>query len=221
MMEKTIGFNKEELKNKFNTFYKDGLEWSFNVNDNMYLAKKGIIEPFIKQNQTILDLGCAEGNFLASIVNEKLNTYSIGVDIPEQAILMAKEKDFYNELYVGFIDDIELYTKKLKRFDVILLNEVLYYVDNYVDSLKKILTLQSKYIFVSLAMGPQFFSNNDANNIESIFKENGYKISKKNIYDMSYKFKIPIRYLTKLYEIFRGIKLKQTHKYIYIYEKID
>jgi len=220
-MDKTIGFKKDEIKDKFDTFYKNGLKWSFDINDKMYLMKKRTIEPYIQKAQTILDLGCAEGNFLASIVDINLNQSIVGIDIAQEAISMAKEKNLYNELHVSFIDDIELYTQKIKKFDLILLNEVLYYVDSYTESLKRILSLQGKYIFVSLAMGPQFFNNYDTNKIENIFKENGYKISQKKIYNMSFKFGIPIRYLAKAYEILRGIKLKQTHKYIYIFEKVD
>ena len=215
-MDKTIGFSKEELKDKFNHFYENGSKWSFDLADKMYLTKKELIKPYIDKAKIILDLGCAEGNFLNSLIEDKTNKVAIGVDISETAISLAKEKKFYDELYVGFIDDIHLYTKKTENFDLILLNEVLYYVNNYVDSLKKILTLKSKYIFVSLAMGPQFFNDLDAKKIEDSFKDNGYIIKKKVIYNLSYKFGIPIRYFSKIYEKFRGIKLKQTHKYIYI-----
>lgn len=218
---KSIGFNKDELKEKFDKFYQEGKEWRFNKLDKLYIAKKNAIEPYLKKSKIIADLGCAEGNFLCSILKDDniINKYLIGVDVSEYAIKMAKEKQCYDELYVGYIDDIENYTKKTKKFDFVLLNEVLYYIDNYIETLKKILFLQSKYIFISLAMGPQFFNNSDAKNIENLLNLNGYKLNQKIIYDMGYKFGIPIRFLAKLYEIFRGVKLKQTHKKIYIYEK--
>ena len=221
-MKQTIGYNKEQIKDKFDSFYQDGKShWSFDIADKMYLAKKSLIEPVIEKSKNILDLGCAEGNFLASIVNDKSAKYIVGVDIAQTAILLAKEKNFYDELYVGFIDDTNSYTNKTNKFDLVLLNEVLYYVNNYIESLKKVLEVSGKYVFISLAMGPQFFNDKDAKKIENTFNDNGYRVSKLVIYDMGYKFGIPMRYLTKVYERLRGIKLKQTHKYIYIYEKID
>ena len=221
-MDKTIGYNKDEIKNKFDDFYKDGKSnWSFDINNEMYLSKRKLVEPYIEEANSILDLGCAEGNFLASIIENKPKKVTIGVDISEVAIALAKEKNIYDELYVGFIDDTTLYTKNRNNFDLILLNEVLYYVDNYIETLEKILTLDGKYIFISLAMGPQFFSSKEANHIENSLKKYGYKQKNKVVYDMSSKFGIPIRFLSKAYEVLRGIKLKQTHKYIYLYEKMD
>jgi len=216
---KTIGYDKKEIKNKFDDFYKDGKShWGFNIKDPMYIVKKNIINSFIDKSNNILDLGCAEGNFLSSIVSSDKKL--VGVDISQTAITLAKEKKIYNELHVGYIDETNKYTKNIKKYDLILLNEVLYYVDNYMSTLEKILKLSSRYIFISLAMGPQFFNTKDTNKIEKLLEKYHYQMRKKEVYNMSYKFGIPIRYWTKIYEIFRGLKLKQTHKYIYVYEKI-
>jgi len=215
---KTVENNKESIKGKFDDFYKDGKShWNFDTQSPLHILKQKSIEPFLIESKNILDLGCAEGNFLSSIVKSSVN--AVGVDISETAISLAKEKNFYKELYVCYIDDSEKYTKNIKSYDLILLNEVLYYVDNYIEVLENILKLSSKYLFMSLAMGPQFFNEKDIDKIENLLKKYDYKLRKKELYNMSYKFGIPVRYLTKVYEVFRGIKLKQTHKYIYIYEK--
>jgi len=217
-MSKRIGYNKIELKQKFDKFYKEGKIWHFDVNDKLYLTKKKVIELYLNKSKIIVDLGCADGDFLCSILlsNDISDKKIIGVDISEYAIKKAKKKNCYDELYIGYIDDIELYTKKTKEFDLILLNEVLYYVDFYKKTLEKILFLKSKYIFISLAMGPGFFSDKEANKIEDLLEKFGYK----QIYNMNYKFGIPIRYLETFYKILHKDKSIQTHKKIYMYEKI-
>jgi len=218
---KRVGYKKNQLKDKFDSFYKDGeSHWKFDQNDRLYRKKRELVELFIDKSKYILDLGCAEGNFLVSIIESNDNKVIVGVDIAENAIALAKNQGLYNELYVSFIDDIHIYTQHIQEYDLILLNEVLYYVDNYIQTLDTILKLSSKYIFISLAMGPQFFTKSDLIKIKKSFKTNGYKLIKQNLYDMDYKLGIPIRFLEKFYRIVRGIELKQTHKYILIYEKI-
>jgi|GEM_PF-4460737 2-polyprenyl-3-methyl-5-hydroxy-6-metoxy-1,4-benzoquinol methylase len=217
---KTIGYDKDEIKDKFDDFYKDGKSsWSFDINDSLYKIKKSVIKPFIEKSNNILDLGCAEGNFLSSIASS--DKKAVGVDISQTAIDLAQEKNFYSELYVGYIDETNKYTKNINNYDLIILNEVLYYVDDFIDTLNSILKLSGKYIFISLAMGPQFFNTQDTDKIEKLLEKYNYKMRKKEVYDMSYKFGIPLRYWTKAYEIFRGIKLKHTHKYIYIRKNLE
>ena len=216
---KTIGYNKEEIKDKFDKFYTEGNKWSFSLTDPMYVVKKDILKPILDKSKNILDLGCADGEFLASLKDINSNKKIIGVDISDIAINKAKQRNTYRELYTGYIDYVDLYTQNVEKFDLILLNEVLYYVDNYIQVLNTILKLSAKYVFVSLAMGPQFFAGKEAQNIENNFKQNGYKLVRKDIFDMSYKGGMPIRYWTFIYSLL-GKRLKQTHKYIYIFEKI-
>ncbi len=76
----------------------------------------------------------------------KGDRYIVGVDIAEGALVNAKKFNIYDKLVLGFIDEID----KFKDFyDLVLLNEVLYYQKDYLNALRKILSLCSN-IFSSL-----------------------------------------------------------------------
>jgi len=219
-MEKNIAYTKDELKNKFNKMYENNSSpWIFNMEEGIYLKKKKILENYINKSKTIIDLGCAEGNFLNSLVKDKKNKYIIGVDIAKNAIKLAADKKLYNELFVGYIDDINMYKKNIKNIDLVLLNEVLYYVDDYLKTLSTILTLNSKYIFISLAIGRGFFTATEMTLIENICQKNGYSLIAKNIVPMGYKWGVELKYWYYIYKLF-GKNLKQTHKTLYIFKKI-
>jgi len=212
-------FNKEEIKEKFNLMYKDKKSpWRFDINDRVILTKRELLEEYISKSNTIIDLGCGEGNFLEWIIDIKDNRQIVGVDISYDAIALAREKSIYNKLYTTYIDDTSIYTKDLESIDLILLNEVLYYAKDYQETLKDILETSSRYLFISLAMGPKFFNNNDINKIEQILDTSNYKIVKKVIVDMSCKSGIPIRFLLPFYKLL-GKQVDQSHKQIYIFEK--
>ena len=211
---------KKELKSKFDLIYKDKKSpWRFDITDHLYVSKKEMLTPYIEESKSILDLGCGEGNFLESMIGLSQNKSLVGVDIAENAILLAQEKDFYNELYSTYIDDIDTYSQTIQKYDLILLNEVLYYVDNYIDVLNNIFNVANRYVFISVAMGNTFFDTKDTAKIENLFREVNFILKEKRVVNLSFKFNIPIRYLKFLYKAL-GRPLKQTHKYIYVYEKI-
>lgn len=70
----------------------------------------------------ILDVGCGLGT-MVDFLNQNQKKQYLGLDISEEAIKKARKKD--GQFQVGNFDDFE----SSKKFDVIVFNEVLYYLD--------------------------------------------------------------------------------------------
>ena len=92
-----------------------------------------------QQEASILDVGCAKGEFLYYLKSQLVNcsTYLCGVDISQTLIKCAKEHsglngvEFYNEKAQDF--------KKEKRFDVIVACGVLGFFDEYTGFLENLM----------------------------------------------------------------------------------
>ena len=94
-------FNKAWLKNKS--------PWNFYEPTNLIIVEKNrkLLLPIVNKSNSILDVGCAGGDFLNFVLNSiEKKIHVIGVDIAEQAIKKAKLLNIYDELYVSNIDNI-------------------------------------------------------------------------------------------------------------------
>ena len=75
--------------------------------------------------RSVLDVGCGEGLLAESLVRTGIEDY-VGVDFSPVAIAMAQAKGIPGARFiVGDADDCSLD----RRFDIIVFNEVLYYLD--------------------------------------------------------------------------------------------
>ena len=93
--------------------------------------------------ESILDVGCGEGMFTSLL--KKKNNHVTGVDISPTAIKKAEAR--FKDI-VFFVGDINTEVF-LQRYDLVVLREVLSYVENWREVLKSLANI-SKYIFVSL-----------------------------------------------------------------------
>lgn len=76
-------------------------------------------------NGNVLDVGCGEGT-LTDFLNEKQKKSYLGVDISKEAIKIGRKK----RRGINFeCEAAEIFQTK-RKFDVIVFNEVLYYVDD-------------------------------------------------------------------------------------------
>lgn len=73
---------------------------------------------------SILDVGCGEGTLIDFLNNDQRKNY-LGIDISFKAIKIAKSKRKLNFQCVAAED-----FKTRKKFDAIIFNEVLYYLDD-------------------------------------------------------------------------------------------
>jgi 2-polyprenyl-3-methyl-5-hydroxy-6-metoxy-1,4-benzoquinol methylase len=91
-----------------------------------HIAINYIKKNFLKPGMKVLELGCAEGNFTEFLAREGYNITA--VDISETAITRAKKKNIEGVEYVS--SEMTEYIKEndIKKFDLILLMECLYYL---------------------------------------------------------------------------------------------
>ncbi|WP_297511487.1 methyltransferase domain-containing protein [Flavobacterium sp.] len=85
-----------------------------------FIKKTGIAQP------RILDLGCGYGALLDYLTPDSYSDY-LGVDLSHTAILKAKAKKYPKANFK--VADLHAFTPN-GMYDVILFNEVLYYLDN-------------------------------------------------------------------------------------------
>lgn len=116
----------------------DGLDYLKELDE---LARYSIISGYFrhfKRGGSVLDLGCGEG-----ILQEKIGSgyYSryLGVDISSEAIKRASTKSDHKTAFMRF--DISKYVSQ-ESFDAIVFNEVLYYLDDPLDTVDR----YSKYL---------------------------------------------------------------------------
>ncbi len=95
------------------------------------VARYGVISGYIRQfkrNGAVLDVGCGTGVLSVHIVPHACSEY-VGFDVSEAAIREAQARSFEPGCAVSFsAADANTYVPG-RRFDVMVFNEVLYYVD--------------------------------------------------------------------------------------------
>lgn len=87
----------------------------------------GLCEKYAKSTPIeILDVGCGNGGLLKLLENKKFKYVYCGLDFSQAAIDQAKTF-FPNSVFI--CADIEYPPQPGKKFDIIVLSEILYYVD--------------------------------------------------------------------------------------------
>lgn len=136
-------------KNRWDEEYEKG-SWSFLYSlDELghYSIIHGLIQYFDKY-ENILDVGCGEGVLYEKINASKCKKY-FGIDISEAAIQKATDKGHPHANYIACSVD-EFITHE--KFDAIVFNEVLYYLDNPLEVIKRYekLLLPNGIIIISM-----------------------------------------------------------------------
>ena len=85
----------------------------------------------VESNQNILEIGCGLG-LVTNMINQEFENSSVtGVDISNTAVCKAKIKYPNIEFYEGDIADVKFKSKK--KYDVVIMNEMLWYILNNMD----------------------------------------------------------------------------------------
>lgn len=124
-------------------WFKKKLKWNYKYRKGVwdYMGEEQLrydtIVDFIRQTQIdkpeILDLGCGYGA-LNKYLTEGDYSFSLGVDISSTAIQMAKKQQYPNADFLAI--NIHNFTPA-QKFDIIIFNEVLYYLDNQLEVVSK------------------------------------------------------------------------------------
>jgi trans-aconitate methyltransferase len=93
-----------------------------------YIQKSSVTPP------RILDLGCGYGALLEYLPKDAYATY-LGVDLSDTAILKARKKKYPNAIFK--VSDLHQF-KTEEKFDLLVFNEVLYYLDNRSEVVKQL-----------------------------------------------------------------------------------
>lgn len=120
------GPNQIQSKQEWDEQYAAG-EWNFleQLGElGRYSLITGYIQHFCPKGE-VLDVGCGTGLLAQRLVDSRIKKYT-GIDLSSSAIEIAKSKiqnskmSFHNENAAEYITD--------KKYDVVILNEVLYYI---------------------------------------------------------------------------------------------
>lgn len=123
------------IKKRFSWNYKYFIgKWDYIENQNTRYNK--IVEHVNYcniNNPKILDLGCGFGS-ICKYLNEDDFSSLLGVDLSDTAIAKAKKKKYSNTNFI--VADIQKFETN-EKFDIIILNEVIYYLDDYLETLSR------------------------------------------------------------------------------------
>ncbi|MEI7508279.1 MAG: methyltransferase domain-containing protein [Flavobacterium sp.] len=123
------------FKKKISWNYKYSIgKWNFMGKEQLrYNAIVDLIKSCEIQNLKILDLGCGYGSLSNYLKNTEYE-FCLGIDLSSNAISKAKKENYKNAKFL--VADIHQF-KTEEKFDVIIFNEVLYYLDNQMEIVKK------------------------------------------------------------------------------------
>ena len=76
----------------------------------------------------VLEVGCAEGGLLETL--QDLGMYTVGVELSDERVNIAKEKNPGLNIFVGDVTDQNLPKILNEKFDVIIMREVIEHVPN-------------------------------------------------------------------------------------------
>ena len=85
-------------------------------------------------NPKILDLGCGFGSLCKYLKEDDFSSL-LGLDLSDTAIAKAKKRKYLNSNFI--VADIQKF-EVTEKFDIIILNEVIYYLDNYIETLSNL-----------------------------------------------------------------------------------
>ena len=165
------------------------------------LKKKILLKENIN-NHSVLDIGCATGDFFLAL-KEKFNINYTGIDIDPICIRNAKKKKYKNASF----KTLDIFNKKLKKnsFDVVMIWNLFYMFPNWKEVLQRACEISRKYVMfdnkiryegstlVDLDLSYQYYHSSNKRNyyiIHNLYELASYfqihELNLKNVYGFGY-----------------------------------
>lgn len=184
IFEKKSG--KIEFIGKFEDKYEENDPWNQNLtNKHLYdeytYSRKMILKNLQKINfETLADVGCGFGKFTYDLKKKFSNKIIDGFDISLKAVNNAKKE--YGK-YIRFSNHNIAEQPLNKKYDVVMLNQVLYYLlEDYNACFQNIINSTNKFLYFSIFMN----ENHEYGDLQFKNRDLFIKLMEKN-YDLSLK----------------------------------
>ena len=151
LLIKNFGIGRPKTKDKWNEEYAKG-KWDYLLSHGID-GKNRLITDMIfanLENPNILDVGCGNGALIQMIFEKDFNYY-LGVDKSDIAIAQFNEK-------LKKVNNIELIASEIDKvnfkhkFDCVIFNEVLYYINRPIKTLRNILNYVNENSIIIVSM---------------------------------------------------------------------
>lgn len=128
----------------------DFVDENRNTFSKLYKGEKYLLKKYISNNQSILDIGCAQGNLFSILKKKHKKLEYIGIDTNLEMIKLAKKKfpdgKFYNYKNLKYSN----YFKK--KFDIVIIFGTLHVNSNWKKMLLEAYKVSSKYVLFDLRL---------------------------------------------------------------------
>ena len=115
---------------------------------DLYFGEKILLKKYLKNNYSILDIGCSQGGLVSILNKMNLNFKYVGVDYNKKILSLAKKK--YPKQKFIEIKDNE-YSKYLKKkFDLVIIFGILHLNNKWKKIIKEAYKLTEKYLIFDL-----------------------------------------------------------------------
>jgi len=137
----------QDNKNNAKVYYNRAIGKSPEMEVSKQMAK--IIKPLIKENEKVLDVGCASGHFYRSLKNTiNKRFHYLGMD-PYEIFLKNAKKAWKNETNVSFVrGDIYKIPLKNKTHEISFCSNVFLHLNDIEKPLREIFRVSKKYVII-------------------------------------------------------------------------
>lgn len=160
-----------------------------------------IINNYLKENDTILDFGCASGHYVKSFENRLTKKFNyIGLDATKYYIDCAKS--VFKDKYQFKVDDVFNSNQESSSADIVICNNLFHHLPSIEIPLKELIRISKKYIIIRTLIGNQTFRIKQAEEPE-IINEEGELVNFHyyNIYSANYIKSLIKKQNLKSYEL--------------------
>ncbi len=211
-----LRFSRSKVRNYFKDLWSDidAPPWIVSGVE-IERRKVELLIPYVRNVRRVVDLGCGGGDFFSLLRGTGALTQleeAVGTDVAENAIARAKRGRAYTKLATCEIEATHEHFEGTA--DLVLLSDVLYYLDYFEDVVEYVarkLTTKGTRVFVSVAVGRDYFSSRDVEALRSRFRAVGGAALFEDTLDYHFFRVVPRRWAPTFL-------FAQTHKFVALYE---